>query len=100
MLEDDGVIRTVDMTLATVLTLNGYHPVMEFKKDRQVQWVIAYEDVDEYSVEIMSDYFAGGCRVEPRRFTRELRAVRQNMYQFLGIGDRQRGMPITPSRAE
>lgn len=103
MIHIDGHVRTDDLALATVLFLHGYNPRME-RGRRGVVWILSKDEVDdaEFVEDLVTDYIAGGCRVEPRRFARELGAVRSNMYMFLGIQAKPRGAPVhdSPSAAD
>lgn len=94
MVEADGAFRTTDMAFATVLILNGYNPVMENLSAKQVAWVIGPEDWDEDIDDLENAYKRGACMVEPLRFMRELRNVRQRMYDILGIGSQPQGTRI------
>lgn len=98
MLLENGTIRTTDMTLATILVTNGYAPVMEKDGCNKVVWVLSADEVDEFAEELIDDYVRGATRVEPKRFVRELRAVRKDLYRYLGIGDQPRGVRVAPSR--
>jgi hypothetical protein len=89
MIHLDGAMKTDELSLATVLVLNGYAPIME-RADKGVVWVIRRNEVDDLLEEILEDFRSGGCRVEPRRFMRELRVVREDMYKFLGTSPVQR----------
>jgi hypothetical protein len=84
MIELDGTVKTDDMALATVLILNGYNPVME-RRGRGVVWVVRCDDVEEDTEDLIHEYLAGGCLVEPVRFMREVGVVRDRMYKFLGV---------------
>jgi hypothetical protein len=84
MLEVDGTIKTDDMALATVLIINGYNPVME-RRGGTVIWVVRSDEVEEDTEDLIHEYMAGGCLVEPVRFIREAAIVRDRMYRFLGI---------------
>ena len=96
MVREDGIIRTDDLTFAVVLTMHGFNPVME--KDghtNKVVWVLDLNgEDDEFVDDLARDYLSGASRVEPKRFMREARAVRKEMYRFLGIGNQPPGTPI------
>lgn len=96
MIQADGSIRTVDMTFAVVLSTQGYMMTME-KNGREAVWVIDAEDVDEFAHELAEDYLRNAVRIEPKRFMRELRAVRKELYDFLGVSKNPAGTPIEPS---
>lgn len=84
MIELDGTVKTDDMALATVLIIHGYNPVME-RRGSKVIWVVRSDDVEEDTEDLIHEYLAGGCLVEPVRFMREAAVVRDRMYKFLGI---------------
>ena len=87
----DGAYRTTDMTFATVLIMNGHNPVMERIEAGKVAWAISSEDYDESVDDLLEEFQRGACLVEPVRFMREVRLVRQRMYTLLGVGDKPRG---------
>lgn len=85
------------MILASVLNCNGYVPFMELDKrgrSKVVIWILPHDEVDDFAEELIEEYAAGKCRVEPKKFAREQRAVRKAMYTFLGIGDRPQNTPV------
>lgn len=94
MLQENGSIRTTDMTMAVILVTNGYAPVMEMDGHKKVVWVVPADEVDEFCEELIDDYVRGAARVEPKKFMRELRAVRKDLYRYLGVGDQPRGVRI------
>jgi hypothetical protein len=86
------------MTMAVVLICHGYNPKMvKGSHSREVVWIFPADEVDEFAEDLIEEFVQGGTRVEPRRFARELRVVRQDLYRFLGIGDRPPGVPIRRS---
>jgi hypothetical protein len=91
---EDGAYCTTDMTFATVLIMHGFNPVMERLNETKVCWVIESDDWDERIEDLEDDYKRGACLVEPLRFMREIRDVRQRMYSILGIGDLPKGSRI------
>lgn len=91
MVNADGYLRTDDMTLATVLAIQGYSPAMEPKDGGGCLWVIPPDEVDEYAEDVVDEYVRGAFRVEPRKFIRELKIVREDMYRFLGIANKAHG---------
>lgn len=84
MVHADGTIRTDEMSLTAVLIMNGYAPVMMRGRSGCV-WVIQADEVDELAEEIVDDFVRGACRVEPKRFIREVAQVRKEMYKFLNL---------------
>src|SRR5262245_8190682 len=98
MMLEDGSVRTTDMTLAVLLVTHGYCPVMERDGDNghKVVWVLSADEADEFVEDLLDDYVRGATRVEPKRFVRELRAVRKDLYRYLGIGDQPRGVRVAP----
>lgn len=91
MVHADGYLRTDDMTLATVLAIQGYSPSMTIKNGGGCVWVLPPDEVDEYAEDVVNEYVSGAFRVEPRRFVREMKIVREDMYRFLGIGNKPHG---------
>lgn len=94
MLVQDGSYKTNDMALATVLCMNGYTPVMH-RVGRDVEFTITQEDVDEFMEQLVDDYVRGACRVEPKRFVRELRAIRKDVYRLMEHDESQRGTKLS-----
>jgi len=94
MLEPDGSYKTTDMALATVLTMNGYTPRMG-RVGREVEFTIACDDVDGFMEQLVEDYIDGSCRVEPKRFVRELRAVRKDVYRLMDHTEARRGTKLS-----
>jgi hypothetical protein len=90
----DGQLITDDMTLVTLLACHGYNGVMKSRdgNPRHVLWVIDEEQIDELAEELISDYRRGAAQVEPARFTRELRAVRSKLYEFLKVPTKPVGL--------
>ncbi len=84
MIHADGAIRTDEMSLAVVLSMEGYDLLM-VRQGRVVIWVIPENDADESAHEIVHEYVSGAYRVEPRNFMREVREVRTRLYDFLNI---------------
>lgn len=82
MIHKDGTIQTDKMVLATVLILHGYHPVME-PRGKKIVWIVPVNEVDEFAEELLEDFVHGAVRVEPVRFARELKAVREGVYKAL-----------------
>jgi hypothetical protein len=90
MIGADGKIETDDMCLATVLVMHGFNPIME-RRDGQVIWHLSDDEAGDDAQELIEEYVAGACRVDPRRFMREVGNVRKDMYRFLGIDPRVSG---------
>lgn len=86
------------MALATVLFLHGYNPVMELKDGRHekkyVIWTIPADEVDDDVEDLVDDFVRGAVRVEPKRFSNELREVRKRMYTLLDHDKAPRGTRI------
>lgn len=84
MKTDGGATRTSDMTLAAVLTCHGYRLTMEVDDhSKMCTWVIPPEDVPA-TQELILNYVDGRARVEPRRFMREVRYIRKQVYKAIG----------------
>lgn len=93
----DGQLETDDLTLAVVLALNGFHPVME-KRQRAVYWTVSAEHLDEDMQGFLEDYQRGSLLVEPRRFSREWAAMRNELYRLIGMDQKAQGARVRPSR--
>ena len=96
MVETDGAFRTGDMTLATLLTIQGYESKMELVGIKAILWV--FEELpDDGQQEIFDDlidaYQEYACKVEPRNFVLALVQVRRDMFAFMNSG----GRPGAPS---
>jgi hypothetical protein len=87
------------MTFATVLIMNGYNPVMENLDTERVVWVVSAEDWDEGVEHLEEMYTRGACLVEPLRFMREIRDVRQRVYKLTGMTGKPRGTRVSQRRA-
>lgn len=84
-------MKTKDLALATTLRVEGHEPDrMEVNDDREAVWVFPR---DEAVDEIVADYHAEACEVEPRAYNVTLRKTRDELFNFLRAND------ITPKRA-
>lgn len=82
----DGVLRTNDLIEATVLSMHGITPGLELEAEGRAIFVFDLHDQDEEFVEqLLSDCRASRLKVEPKRFAREMRVVRQALYDFLRV---------------
>jgi regulator of sigma D len=92
MIQLDGTLKTDDMTLVAFVQVHGYTPKMERAQERQrhVYWVLSEDELDEFCEDLVQDFQSGAARIEPQRYARELRAVRERLYSFLGI----KGQPV------
>ena len=79
-------IRTDEMSLVTILIMNGYMPCMS-RDGNSVVWEVSGDECDEDCGGLVDEFVRGACRVEPRRYIREYVMVRKDMYKFLGIAD-------------
>ena len=88
----DGTLKTDEMSLAALLSVHGYclKMVLDEEESNHVFWVLSSDEVDEFVHELVEDFRSGASRVEPKRFTRELRAVRRGLYDFIG----HKGTPV------
>lgn len=93
MIEKDGCLRTDDMAFAAILIMEGYHPRMVRNGERAAIWEVKPADVDEDTQELIDDYLSGQYLVEPKRFLREVKNVRDDLYRFLGVSKRGKGRP-------
>jgi len=94
MIQLDGRLKTDDMTLVALISTHGYTPGIQWKSqpDKLVFWVLSEDDCDEFLHGLVEDYRSGESRVEPQRFTRELRAIRRSLYDFIG----HQAVPVHP----
>jgi hypothetical protein len=85
---DEHSLRTDDLCFATLLSMKGYTTAMELRErgqSRRIVWWTLDETDDELR-DIVQEYAANKCRVEPREFLRHMRGVRRAMYDLLGVG--------------
>ena len=93
----DGAFQTGDMSLAAVLALNGFSYKLE-EDGRRCRWVFKHSlDQEEELDQIVFTYAQNGSLVEPRAYLGEVSRLREEMYRFLGIGDRRRRSSASPS---
>ena len=86
MIHLDGTLRTDEMDFAAFLHLKGYRLAMEQVRPKKVEWVLASDEVEpdkEFLEELVENYQTGSELIEPRRFYRELRTVREELYSLL-----------------
>ena len=96
MINLDGQLETNDMIFAVVLCLNGFHPEME-RNGSGVTWTLALDGEDDIE-DFVSQYNRGQILVEPRRFSREWTAMRQDVYRLMNVVDKPQGERVRPSR--
>lgn len=82
----ESSLRTTELALAAVLSLQGFDSGMELISERRVAWHFAPATREEQSRlgESVQQFRDGTCRVDPRRFVQELAQVRRRLYDFLG----------------
>lgn len=86
----DGVLKTADLIEASVLSMHGITPSFEQGEEGQATFVFDLHDQDEEFIEqLLVDVRSSKCKVEPKRFAREMRVVRQALYDFLQVDRRQ-----------
>jgi hypothetical protein len=74
-------LRTSDLALATFMNLQGHrHLRLEMVDRRSACWVFSPTEAASVSWEVYQDGDAG---VEPLAYSRKLREVRDELYQFL-----------------
>lgn len=74
-------LRTDDLAMATFLNMEGHaHNRLEMKDRRSAEWVF-YGDGD--LKQIAEEYQAADGLVEPLAFSRRLRVIRDELYQFI-----------------
>lgn len=74
------------MDFVAFLHLRGYRLAMEQIRPGKVEWVLGREEVDndqEFLEEVVENYRGGSELIEPKRFYRELRTVREELYSLL-----------------
>jgi hypothetical protein len=83
----DGVFKTGDMAVAAVLSLHGLSPTFDRRGSRVifVFRILESEQDCDFITDLLEEIMRNECRVEPRRFARELKHVRDLMYEFLGV---------------
>lgn len=86
--DDTSTHGTIDLAEATVLVASGFADYKLSKLSRsQAEWVFTppkdEEDEDSFW-NLVEDYEAGRCRVEPRAFMLRVRVLRNELYKFLG----------------
>lgn len=84
----DGKLITDDLNLAALLLMRGYETTLQVKETGQYRasWMI--EEVTDDLRDLVVQYKAGECRVEPRAYASFLTQTRRKMYKALGIDHR------------
>lgn len=93
MIHLDGKLITDDMAFTVTLILNGYSPEID-KNDKGAFWTVEENDLDEDIQDFINDWHKGRLRVEPRRFAREMRATRKDVYKLMGVEDQPRNKRV------
>lgn len=79
--------RTTDLALASLLSMNGISfNLYRAKNNAEKAWFVflPLSDHEREDMETLIERFRGGhVRVEPVRFIKELRVVRDQLYNFL-----------------
>lgn len=86
---EDGILRTEDMVEATVLSMHGHTPSFEHAANGNgAVFVFDFNDSDE-DLEFLGDLYeqvkSSRCRVEPKRFAREMKHIREMLYDFMNV---------------
>jgi hypothetical protein len=82
----DGPIRTTDLVLASVLSLEGMEVMLEIgARGNMVTFVVADPEERGDLRQIASDCLAGKLQVAPFAFAKEMAEVRGRMYEFLRL---------------
>lgn len=85
-LAETAVFKTGDLAEASVISMHGLTPAFEQNGKRCVfVFALRPEDDAEFFQELLDDLRASKCRVEPKRFARELKHVREAMYDFMRV---------------
>jgi len=82
-----GVYKTQDMVEAAILSLHGLTPSFESLDSRYALFVFTLRESDdpEYFEGILDDIRCSRFMVEPKRFAREMKVVREALYDFLKV---------------
>lgn len=75
-----NTFRTEDITLVAVFKVKGIECREKERQDGGCVWLF---DQSHKLLEIVDEYEAYECCIEPRDFNRKLGLVRRNMYEFL-----------------
>jgi hypothetical protein len=91
---DDGLFRTHDLALATILNMSGYRFKLEYQlgSTRYADFIFDPndEEANDDLEEIVTDYKQGDYAVEPRGFVEAQKVVRETLYDFLGTRGNRR----------
>jgi hypothetical protein len=84
-LEVNRVFKTHDLALASVLSMGGHPFTLEMGRSNRASFVFCPRSGNELTemATIIQRFTAGEHRVEPMRFMREVRQVRDKLYPFL-----------------
>lgn len=83
---EDGVYKTGDLVEASVLSMHGLTPSFEQNGTRALFIFECGEDTDpEFIDGLLSDIRSSKYKVEPKRFAREMKHVRELLYDFLKV---------------
>ena len=84
-LEVDRTYKTHDMALASVISMGGHPFTLEMHRNGRALFVFCPKNGNEVidMATIIARYDKGQARVEPTRFMREVRQVREKLYNFL-----------------
>jgi hypothetical protein len=84
-LEVDRKYKTHDLTLATVISMGGHPFTLEMHRNGRALFVFCPKDGNEVTdmATSVARFRTGDTRVEPMRFMREVRQVREKLYNFL-----------------
>lgn len=73
--------RTSDMTLASLLCLEGFSGEIQrtSPRSKEAEWVF---ERDEKLDQVVTGYVSGDYRVEPKQFMQQLTKVRRDLHDF------------------
>lgn len=85
-MSEDGVYKTGDLVEASVLSMHGLTPSFEQLGRRALFVFTLSEDDDPEFIEgLLEEVRSSSYKVEPKRFAREMKHVREALYDFLRV---------------
>lgn len=85
----EATIKTDDLVEASVLSMHGYTPSLEAAQGSGGKAVFVFtlseDDDPEFLEGLLTDIRSSSFKVEPKRFAREMKHVREALYDFLRV---------------